>query len=586
MESPFETADAILINAARLEFVRAFLPRLISAAQLTSAFDVGCGALGVFSGALKEMGLKVQASDAREENVREASRRNPGIDFKVQDVEDRVLPDSPRSDLVLCFGLLYHLENPFRAVRNLAAVTTKCLLIETIVAPESQAACFLYDEAPAANQGMTYTALIATERALVKMLYRAGFQTVYGCSRPPRHQDFNASIQRRQIRRVLLACKADSPAIRAVSGAGGFRVLPEPQVRASDPDEWNRIPGHLLQSLKRPKWAAARCADAILRRVPSSWSERFFGSLARRSAPALDPGWVVGGHDSEKRPGALLRRLLWKRLPAGAQPVVDWWGSKVQLFRRSEICRELFLSGSYEPNEMMFLRQTLRPGMVFIDVGANLGLYTLFASRLVGSSGVVLALEPSGRDFNRLLANLQLNESAQVRALRLAASDHHSQRELLLADDEHSGHNTFGRFAYDSVGSNGWETVQTCPLDEVARQEHLGRVDVIKIDAEGHEWFVLQGARQIILKSHPVLLLEVNEKALAAQGCRPEQIIEFLKDLGYSLWQVDSSTGQPVPLSAGERANLNVIALPDADTKDSIASQNIPAKSDIGEAYV
>ncbi|NJL32109.1 MAG: hypothetical protein HC898_11065 [Phycisphaerales bacterium] len=108
---------------------------------------------------------------------------------------------------MLCFGLLYHLENPFAAVRNLASLTARALLIETMIAPGDDALAVLLDEFRGQDQGLRQLALIPTQTCLVKMLHRAGFAHVYQASQLPDHPDYRASGAEYQKRTVLIALR-------------------------------------------------------------------------------------------------------------------------------------------------------------------------------------------------------------------------------------------------------------------------------------------------------------------------------------------------------------------------------------------
>ncbi|HWF04364.1 MAG TPA: class I SAM-dependent methyltransferase, partial [Candidatus Angelobacter sp.] len=122
----FDQAVQSELRDAKGAFLRRVVSPWKSALGLQTAFDTGCG-VGYFSGVLQELGLRVAAADGRAENVAEARERYPSIDFRVADAES-ASPDLGTFDLVLCFGLLYHLENPLRAMRNLRALTGKILL--------------------------------------------------------------------------------------------------------------------------------------------------------------------------------------------------------------------------------------------------------------------------------------------------------------------------------------------------------------------------------------------------------------------------------------------------------------------------
>src|SRR5262249_29215633 len=150
------------------------LPELRAALHLETSLDAGCG-VGFFAQILQESGLHVQAFDGRLENVIEARRRFPKIAFAQRDVEDAGIAELGEFDLVLCFGLLYHVENPMLAIRHLRAMTKTALLLESMCAPGSGTGMVMRDEPDQDDQSLTDVAMYPSEGCLVKMLYRAGF---------------------------------------------------------------------------------------------------------------------------------------------------------------------------------------------------------------------------------------------------------------------------------------------------------------------------------------------------------------------------------------------------------------------------
>lgn len=205
--SPFDTPDAADFNRKREEFVVPILDSLIRAHALRTALDVGCG-FGFFSQSLADLGLKVSAIDARSENVSVAKTRSPEVDFRVGNIEAVALENFGAYDLVYCAGVLYHLENPLRALRNLVALTGKVLLIETVIAPFESQIAVLYEEPQLANQGVNYVACVPTESWFIKALYRVGFPFVYRAKTLPSHRDFRSSFIRQRRRTVLFASTA------------------------------------------------------------------------------------------------------------------------------------------------------------------------------------------------------------------------------------------------------------------------------------------------------------------------------------------------------------------------------------------
>jgi hypothetical protein len=161
--------------------------------------------LGYFSALLKSAGFEVSAVDGRQQNVEEGSRRNPGISFSCCDAQSAELVKKGKFDLVFCFGLLYHLENPFLTIRYLREMTSKLLLVEGVVYPGADPIMGLVDEGRTEDQGLNHVAFYPTESCLVKMLYRSGFEHVYRFHPLADHPDYRSSSRSRQVRTMLAA---------------------------------------------------------------------------------------------------------------------------------------------------------------------------------------------------------------------------------------------------------------------------------------------------------------------------------------------------------------------------------------------
>ena len=242
---------------SRERFLRRVLPPLKQELKLQTVLDAGCG-VGFFSALLAELGFQVTAFDGRAENVAEARRRYPSLRFEQADIEDPRLVDLGRFDLVFCFGLLYHLENPFRAIRNLHALANRALIVESMTIPDARPVLEFREEGPSEDQGLRHLALYPSESCLVKVFYRAGFSDVYGFADLPEHPDFHEARERRQVRSLLLAAPGQVT-------ASFLRVIPEP-VNAPDPwttgwtpvqQRWQRF-GMFLRKPMGEKWAAIR----------------------------------------------------------------------------------------------------------------------------------------------------------------------------------------------------------------------------------------------------------------------------------------------------------------------------------------
>jgi SAM-dependent methyltransferase len=180
----FDTAAALEINEARL----AHLASLELPIDARSVLEVGAG-VGRLTGFFLDRGCSVVVTEAREENVAELRRRRPAVDARQADVEES-LGHLGQFEVVFCYGVLYHLENPLRALRNMAAVCSDLLLIETMVCDSRLPVLYLEDETTSVNQALRGLAHRPSPSYLAVALNRVGFNHVYAATDPPEHPDY------------------------------------------------------------------------------------------------------------------------------------------------------------------------------------------------------------------------------------------------------------------------------------------------------------------------------------------------------------------------------------------------------------
>lgn len=210
------------------------------------------------------------------------------------------------------------------------------------------------------------------------------------------------------------------------------------------------------------------------------------------------------------------------------------------------------LRGLPEPGMMRLFSSLVKPGMVVVDIGAHIGIYTLYALRQLGGHGRVYSFEPTPRTFALLHDNVQVNgflESGMVRFDRRAVSDR-AGAATFTAYAGNSGHNTL--FAGAAAGET--LTVETVTLDEALA--HEPRVDVIKIDAEGGEPFILRGVAKILAGNPEIrIFVEFGPEHLRRAGIEPLQWLEELVTLGLRVQRVEDLSGEPLPLDLEAAAN-------------------------------
>lgn len=181
--------------------------------------------------------------------------------------------------------------------------------------------------------------------------------------------------------------------------------------------------------------------------------------------------------------------------------------------------------GLFEPSETRLLKELLRPGATFIDVGAHIGWFTTAASRCVGEAGTVIACEPYPANAALLAANLARNQCANVRVVRAAVGSQRGSLVLAAAGGD-SGAVTALDWARD-----GRVEVPVVTLDELAAVP--GPVTLLKVDVEGWEAHVLKGAVETLPRTEYVLI-EINRHALKKAGSSPEEIFSLLKEAGFT----------------------------------------------------
>jgi FkbM family methyltransferase len=203
----------------------------------------------------------------------------------------------------------------------------------------------------------------------------------------------------------------------------------------------------------------------------------------------------------------------------------------------------LLSGGQWEETETRLFSSFVKKGMTVVDVGANVGYYTLLAARLVGEKGKVFAFEPNPENFALLTRNVAANGYKNVVLVPKAVSNQSGTASLLI-DKASSGGHSLSAFR----GGADFVQVETVSLDEyfADRQE---RIDVLKIDAEGAEMAILNGMSQLLERNTDLTLLtEFFPRAIQAFGYRPEEYVRRLGECGFQIYPLDEGPGEPEPL--------------------------------------
>lgn len=269
-----------------------------------------------------------------------------------------------------------------------------------------------------------------------------------------------------------------------------------------------------------------------------------------------------------------LKLLAARALRAAVRPfapaprrVVTRRGVTYELDLDEAIDLSLFLFGGFQSHLVEGPLVPLPADGVVLDVGANVGSLALRFARRV-AAGRVYAFEPTHYAFGKLTRNLALNPelAPRVVAVQTFVSAHAgappaagAYASWSVAPGAGAGHPLHGGTFRSAEG------VGAVALDDFCRANGLARVDLLKIDTDGHELDVLEGARETLARHRPAVLFEAGQYLLEERGTRFERFFDLFEPLGYAL--VDASRGRPVtretwPRRIPRRATVDVLARP------------------------
>jgi FkbM family methyltransferase len=219
------------------------------------------------------------------------------------------------------------------------------------------------------------------------------------------------------------------------------------------------------------------------------------------------------------------------------------------------------MHGSFEDAEKRFVHKLLRPGMTVVDVGAHHGLYTLLAAKRVGWRGRVIAFEPSGRERRRLVRHLRVNGCWNVSVEGCALGNEVCEANLFVVDGRQDWCNSLRPPAVEERTEAIRVGVER--LDDVLWRLEVDAVDFIKLDAEGAELSVLQGARELLRgTSRPVILAEVQDIRTQPWGYRAAEIVGFLAAENYCWFSLRADGSLQPAVMDLDSYDANLVAVP------------------------
>lgn len=210
---------------------------------------------------------------------------------------------------------------------------------------------------------------------------------------------------------------------------------------------------------------------------------------------------------------------------------------KINLNLNDWIQKQIFYFGRYEieKNETLFWQNIVKTGDIVFDVGANIGYYTMQTAARIGSNGRVYAFEPVSITYKKLIDNINLNNFKNIITENVAVSDTPGEIELYVADENSTGSSSIAMHV-NFAGVK--EKVKTIVLDEYIKDNHIPKLDLVKIDVEGCEPMVINGLKNTMNEYKPIILVEVLDERLNTINSSKEQLYELFNSCNYSGFEI------------------------------------------------
>lgn len=282
-----------------------------------------------------------------------------------------------------------------------------------------------------------------------------------------------------------------------------------------------------------------------------------------------------------------LVRFLWPY-----QNIIEIQGSKmyVNILDKDRAMRQTFEGYAskkiHEEVTTNLFKNIVKEKNVVVDLGANIGYFTLLAARLIGENGKVFAFEPEPKNYNYLVKNIELNNYKQVNALQMAVSNKKGKTKLFICNYD-TGHHTINKYEGVKAYSGGRPTkeksieIETTTLDEFFRGNE-NSVNVIKMDVEGAEVLALAGMDKILKTNKKLkMIIEFFPLLIKSMGSSPEEFIrKLLEDYKFSIYVIpddyNALKGKMIKINKveelmsickGEKDHLNLFLKHDEENK-------------------
>lgn len=206
---------------------------------------------------------------------------------------------------------------------------------------------------------------------------------------------------------------------------------------------------------------------------------------------------------------------------------------KINLYKDSVLSKIIY--DGFEQDELNYVKNILKEGDVFVDIGANVGLFSLIASQCVGKDGKVVSFEPAPIIFDRLLENKKRNEIENIDARNIGLSDALGELTFYVSDTGFDAWNSFAPSTDNKLQKK--ITVKVSTLDHELLLVDKSKIKLVKIDVEGWEKYVLKGAENLFINFSPIVMVEFTDENTFNAGYSVHEIYDIMVLYGYE-WYI------------------------------------------------
>jgi len=249
---------------------------------------------------------------------------------------------------------------------------------------------------------------------------------------------------------------------------------------------------------------------------------------------------TLSGKGLWKIPGFLfIYRFIYKIVKPKGIILITCQGNKMYVNTKDEgVVSSLLIKGVYEEYQTELFKKLIKPGMVVVDIGANIGYYTLIAARLLKDDGRVYSFEPEPNNYELLVKNIRINGCTNVIPLQKAVSNIGGKVRLFL-DEVNLGKHSLSEY---NVLKAGFVEVEAVTLDDFFESVvKNNKVNLIKIDTEGAEGLIIEGAGRILSDNDLKIIMEFWPYGLRNIGTDPLELLHRLQNYGFKIRLIDEA---------------------------------------------